>query len=350
MDRNSGNNCRGTNTGKQDGDYNIIITSKLPEGTKYTLAYEKCNDILATAGNSITTTPDRDWNLRFVIPDTYGTPTTVLTNGQNITVKVSQPRVDATTSPVSDLLDLVGPVITVSNVTETVNIKLEDKDILKVKLDDKNLKGIKITNTELPLGVTLEKIADENGKPVYQLKGTPRDVITAEDNFIITYTATDKFGNTSEKKVNVVINNQEKTEKPIIDKIDEGDKTVKITPPTDADSVIVTWPDGKVTEMTKGEDGKWKDKDNKEIPFEDGKLVVPVPKGTELKNLDIVKATAQDKANNKLPSDEDLKAVGGKSVPPTAKQDETKENGNPTISGTGIPGSDINVYDPNTRD
>ncbi|MDO5719089.1 MAG: InlB B-repeat-containing protein, partial [Tissierellia bacterium] len=117
---------------KRDKDYSIVIESKLPkeakplEGTIYSLTDKDGNDILDGDGNKITAIPDRDGNLKFIIPDDYDNPTSILSDKQTVKVKVSQPGVAETLSGESAPLDLIGPVITAGDISEKVGIEIEE--------------------------------------------------------------------------------------------------------------------------------------------------------------------------------------------------------------------------------
>ena len=74
---------------------------------------------------------------------------------------------------------------------------------------------------------------------------------------------------------------------PVVDQPVDGDKDIKVKTPTepDAKTIIVEVevpakpgekPTKKTVEVTKGDDGKWKTTDGKDVPEENGKLVIPV--------------------------------------------------------------------------
>lgn len=147
--------------------------------------------------------------------------------------------------------------------------------------------------------------------------------------------------------------------KPVVDKPIDGDKNIKVKTPTEKDAKTITveivtpakpgeQPTKKTVEVTKGDDGKWKTKDGKDVPEENGKLVIPVD--PPVKTGDKVTVEVADDSGNASKSDPQTVVARQKLDPPTINPIKTGEK---TVSGTALtnkgkqdefPASTVDIY------
>ncbi|MFP7696794.1 hypothetical protein, partial [Trueperella sp. LYQ143] len=126
---------------------------------------------------------------------------------------------------------------------------------------------------------------------------------------VITVTAEDGKGGTSttEKKVE-----PKKPDAPSVDKITEGDNSVKVGEPAYGDKITIEYPNGGGTvEVTRGNDGTWSVGGTPVTKGEDGKLVIPVDP-TKFKAGDPITVTV---TNGDVPSDSTTVTADPKPVP-----------------------------------
>ncbi|WP_145340881.1 putative Ig domain-containing protein [Staphylococcus condimenti] len=219
---------------------------------------------------------------------------------------------------------------------EHFTITVEDKTapdapvINPVNEGDKTVSGtgepngtVKVT---FPDGSTSTGKVDEDGNWTVNVpEGTelkPGDKVTA--------TVTDEAGNVSEEAtVTVTEKDTVAPDKPVINPVDEGDKTVSGTGEPNG-TVTVTFPDGSTSTGKVDEDGNW---------------TVNVPEGTELNPGDKVTATVTDEAGNV--SEEATVTVTGKdTVAPDKPVINPVDEGDKTVSGTGEPNGTVTVTFP----
>ena len=137
--------------------------------------------------------------------------------------------------------------------------------------------------------------------------------------------------------------------KPIVDQPVDGDKDIKVKTPTESDAKTITVevkvpakpgedPTKKTVEVTKGDDGKWKTPDGKDVPEENGKLVIPVP---EVKTGDKVTVEVKDESGNGSKSDPQ-EVVERQQLPePTIDPIKT---GGKTVSGIAKDAATVDIY------
>ncbi|CAC9923798.1 hypothetical protein PEPNEM18_00190 [Aedoeadaptatus nemausensis] len=142
---------------------------------------------------------------------------------------------------------------------------------------------------------------------------------------------------------------------PQIDQPVDGDKDIKVKTPTepDAKTIIVEVevpakpgenPTKKTVEVTKGDDGKWKTPDGKEVPEENGKLVIPVDPA--VKTGDKVTVEVKDDSGNASKSEPQTVVERQKLPVPTIDPIKTGER---TVSGTAKDAATVDIYKKNAE-
>lgn len=139
--------------------------------------------------------------------------------------------------------------------------------------------------------------------------------------------------------------------KPVVDPPIAGDTDVKVKTPTEPDAktitVVITKPGvpDKTIVVTKGDDDKWKTPDGKEVPEENGKLVVPVT--PKLDKGDTVTVTTTDDSGNPSEANEQ-KVVEKQQLPkPTIKPIKT---GDKIVAGKAEKAATVDIYKKNAQD
>ncbi|MBS4770204.1 YSIRK-type signal peptide-containing protein [Carnobacteriaceae bacterium zg-ZUI240] len=153
------------------------------------------------------------------------------------------------------------------------------------------------------------------------------------DEYTIKVSVTDSDGKTTEKAFVLKVQDTTAPKTPTVGTVDTAATEVPVTPKDeDVIAITVNFPteDGTAVPVTvtKGEDGKWKDKDGKEVPVtEKGEILVPVPETAKLvPGGDKITVTATDTSNN--PSDEGKGEITNEKPVVTAK-DQKAETGEP---------------------
>ena len=138
--------------------------------------------------------------------------------------------------------------------------------------------------------------------------------------------------------------------KPKVDQPVDGDKDIKVKTPTepDAKTIIVEVevpakpgedPTTKTVEVTKGDDGKWKTPDGKDVPEENGKLVIPVDPA--VKTGDKVTVEVKDESGNGSKT-EPKDVIAREQLPaPTINPIKT---GGKTVAGKAEKASTVDIY------
>lgn len=137
---------------------------------------------------------------------------------------------------------------------------------------------------------------------------------------------------------------------PKVDKPVDGDKDIKVKTPTepDAKKIIVEVevpakpgedPTKKTVEVTKGDDGKWKTTDGKDVPEENGKLVIPVDPA--VKKGDKVTVEVKDESGNASRSDTQTVVERQQLPVPTIDPIKTGEK---TVSGKAEKAATVDIY------
>ncbi|MDO5715980.1 MAG: hypothetical protein Q4P25_05330, partial [Tissierellia bacterium] len=265
-----------------------------------------------------------------------------------------------------------------------VNVWIEDKTAVDTPKIDPLKKGSKTVKITPPLKgdtlvvtigddtVTLTKKIDPNtnevtwndGTITYPLTSGKIDVKVPDDEGlevgdIVTAQGKDSTGILADSPIatDSVKQSNLKTPTPQFEQVTVGDTTFTIEPINQGvivvDRLVITIRNETTEEakliLTKDDSGNWTDQDNNPITKEGNKLKVSVPSGITLTPNHSFGATAEDVFHGHAISDPTSINVNAKqSDKPTAEQGKTKENGNPTITGTGVAGADINVYDPTT--
>lgn len=143
------------------------------------------------------------------------------------------------------------------------------------------------------------------------------------------------------------------TEAPAIPKVDQpvdGDKDIKVKTPTEKDAKTLTvevevkgkpgeTSTKKTVEVTKGDDGKWKTKDGKDVPEENGKLVIPVDPA--VKKGDKVTVEVADETGNSSKT-QPQEVVERQQLPvPSINPIRTGEK---TVAGTAEKAATVDIY------
>ncbi|MBS5915279.1 MAG: hypothetical protein KIB49_00545 [Clostridiales bacterium] len=139
--------------------------------------------------------------------------------------------------------------------------------------------------------------------------------------------------------------------KPVVDPPIAGDENVKVKTPTEPDAktitVVITKPGvpDKTIVVTKGDDGKWKTPDGKEVPEENGKLVVPVT--PKLDKGDTVTVTTTDDSNNPSVPNEQTVVERQQLPKPTINPIKTGEK---IVAGKAEKAATVDIYKKNAQD
>ena len=198
------------------------------------------------------------------------------------------------------------------------------------KAGDKTISGTSVPNAkvvvELPDGTKVETTADGEGNWTANVPAGKEP----KENDIVKAVATVDGKTPSEEATakTTAATPAEQTGKPNITAPKAGDKTITGTSEPNA-KVVVELPDGTKVETTADNDGNW---------------TANVPTGKELKENDVVKATAT--VGGKTPSEEATATVTGENPGQSEKPsiNEPTEGDN-TITGTGTPGAEVVVTD-----
>ena len=198
------------------------------------------------------------------------------------------------------------------------------------KAGDKTITGTSEPNAkvvvELPDGTKVETTADNDGKWTANVPAGKEP----KENDVVKAVATVDGKTPSEEATakTTAATPAEQTATPKITAPKAGDKTISGTSEPNA-KVVVTLPGGSTIETTADGEGNW---------------TASVPAGSELKEGEVVKATAT--VDGKTPSEEATATVTGEnpdqSDKPSIKQPTEGDN---TITGTGTPGATITVKD-----
>lgn len=137
---------------------------------------------------------------------------------------------------------------------------------------------------------------------------------------------------------------------PKVDQPVDGDKDIKVKTPTESDAKTITVevtvpakpgedPTTKTVEVTKGDDGKWKTKDGKDVPEENGKLVIPVDPA--VKTGEKVTVEVKDESGNGSKSDPQTVIERPQLPEPTINPIKT---GGKTVVGTAEKAATVDIY------
>lgn len=139
-------------------------------------------------------------------------------------------------------------------------------------------------------------------------------------------------------------------DKPVVDQPVDGDKDIKVKTPTDKDAKTITVevevkgkpgedPTKKTVEVTKGDDGKWKTTDGKDVLEENGKLVIPVDPA--VKTGDKVTVEVKDETGNGSKSDP-KEVIARQQLPaPTINPIKINEK---AVAGTAKDATTVDIY------
>lgn len=145
-------------------------------------------------------------------------------------------------------------------------------------------------------------------------------------------------------------------DKPVVDQPVDGDKNIKVKTPTDKDAKTITvevevpGAPGEPKKIEKvvvekdDKDGKWKTTDGKEVPEENGKLVIPVDPA--VKKGDKVTVEVKDDSGNASKSDP--QTVVERQQLPVPTIDPIKTGGK-TVSGTAKDAATVDIYKKNAQ-
>lgn len=137
---------------------------------------------------------------------------------------------------------------------------------------------------------------------------------------------------------------------PKVDQPVDGDKDIKVKTPTEKDAKTITvevdvkgkpgeTSTKKTVEVTKDDDGKWKTKDGKDVPEENGKLVIPVDPA--VKTGDKVTVEVADETGNSSKT-QPQEVVERQQLPePTINPIKTGEK---TVAGTAKDATSVDIY------
>ncbi len=183
-------------------------------------------------------------------------------------------------SELSNQIDKTPAIITGN---PSVNGRVGDEITpVTIEVDDKTA-TVEVLG-DMPDGLKLEG-DPENG---YKITGTPKNPSTEP----ITLITTDDHGNKKVTKVPVSIVEREKVDTPVVEEPEAGDTTIKVTPPTNADRIEITQPDGTKTVIKKDpNDNNWyeyifngdgyDEKVDEPLKIEDGRVIVSTPKNDD---------------------------------------------------------------------
>lgn len=261
--------------GKKDNG-KIVVTVPVPQpepaaGTVYELTDDQGNPIKDPSGKTYTGYVNSDGKVVFEVPEADKK----LKNGDKVQVKVTEPNKYPSFSKPSDPLDLNAPVITAPNVTEK-----KDNAIADGKYHITSNELAKITSVDgLPDDLSIRKDGASDSEEYlnnWKIAGTGR--YTVKDK-TVTLVAEDRFGNIAQATFMVTITDKDVVGTPVIDQPQPGDTTIKVTPPSTGDRLLVTMSDGKQITLEKQSDGSWKDPaTGKTYTSEGGKLVIALDK------------------------------------------------------------------------
>lgn len=138
--------------------------------------------------------------------------------------------------------------------------------------------------------------------------------------------------------------------KPVVDTPIAGDTDIKVKTPTEQDAKTITVeitkpgtaPNKIIVE--KGDDGKWKTPDGKEVPEEGGKLVVPVT--PKLDKGDTVTVTTTDDSNNPSEANEQTVVERQQLPKPTINPIKTGEK---IVAGKAEKATTVDIYKKNDQ-
>lgn len=142
---------------------------------------------------------------------------------------------------------------------------------------------------------------------------------------------------------------------PVVDQPVDGDKDIKVKTPTEPDAKTITVevtvpakpgekPTTKTVEVTKGDDGKWKTKDGKDVPEENGKLVIPVDPA--VKTGDKVTVEVKDDSGNGSKT-KPKEVIARQQLPgPTINPIKTGEK---TVAGKAENAATVDIYKKNAE-
>ena len=138
--------------------------------------------------------------------------------------------------------------------------------------------------------------------------------------------------------------------KPIVDPPISGDEDVKVKTPTEPDAKTITVEIKKPGEapktivVTKGDDGKWKTPDGKEVNEENGKL--PVSVTPKLDTGDTVTVITKDDSGN--PSEANIQTVAERQQLPAPTINPIK-TGEKTVAGKAEKAATVDIYKKNAQ-
>ncbi|APR60145.1 hypothetical protein BTZ13_02545 [Staphylococcus condimenti] len=323
------------------GEYPITVTVKDEKGNsqevKFTITVEDTTPPVVNPIDDVTVPEDQAIIPIPVVTDDETATVDVEGLPEGVTYNPETGQIEGTPTTPGTYPVTVTVTDEAGNKTEEhFTITVEDKTapdapvINPVNEGDKTVSGTGEPNgtvtVTFPDGSTSTGKVDEDGNWTVNVpEGTelkPGDKVTA--------TVTDEAGNVSEEAtVTVTEKDTVAPDKPVINPVDEGDKTVSGTGEPNG-TVTVTFPDGSTSTGKVDEDGNW---------------TVNVPEGTELNPGDKVTATVTDEAGNV--SEEATVTVTGKdTVAPDKPVINPVDEGDKTVSGTGEPNGTVTVTFP----
>lgn len=259
----------------------VIIKADIPEGVdpnaEYFLATGSddivkyiLHDGKPLKGNIDSEDPSK---IKFVIPlELEEGDYPQIYNGQKLRLVVAENHKNRSLSEESEPLDTMAPNISAEDIIGQVSLPLTDDQGI-ISISDNTEEGVIVNYDKVPNGLKFVKEA----MGLWNITGTPTFDIEYGD-YVTTVTATDKFGNKSEKEIRYTITNLDTLPPPIIKQPMQGDTEVQVKPPTKADRMELHV-GNRIFYLSKNTDGQWIDDDNPTDPLNvdsDGYLNVNV--------------------------------------------------------------------------
>ncbi|MFP5528236.1 Ig-like domain-containing protein [Peptococcus simiae] len=251
--------------------------------------------------------------------------------------------------------------------SETIKITKPADGVDKMVITETDKNGQPIGNQD-PIEITKDKVSgkwkigdtglqeDNDGKliiPVKDKENPDNDKLKLDEYNTVKVEVTGDKDTTEPGVATKVVGEAADTTppaKPVVDTPIDGDKTVKVKVPAEADAKTITVtvttpaePGGQPTTVTKvvekdPQDGKWK-VDGQEITEKDGKLDIPVDK--TIKTGDTVKVETKDNTGNKSDPYENTAVAREKLPEPTIDAIKT---GDKTVKGIAKDAATVDVY------
>ncbi|MHD0396798.1 Rib/alpha-like domain-containing protein [Staphylococcus simulans] len=282
-------------------------------------------------GSTSETTVDENGNWTTDVPEG-----TTLTDGDTVTATATDEAGNTSEPSTQEVTDTIAP-----DAPEINGVKEGDTSVTGT-----GNPGDTITVT-FPDGSTSEGTVDEDGNWTVDVpEGT-----TVKKGDVITATATDDAGNTSDASTVTVTGDNTTTpddqvtvpDAPVINPVDSTDNEVTGTG-TPGNEVTVTFPDGSSVTTTVDEDGNWTVDVPENVHLQDGDVITAVETDKDGHTSKTSSVTVTGEQNNVTPpADNDGDSTVVTPEPPVINEVPA---GSPSVTGTGTPGHTVEVTFP----